>query len=293
MQKTLLQTIERRERMSDNSEVIVYQTNDGNLKMNVRLEEETVWLTQMQMVELFQSTKQNVSLHINNAVAEGELDPNSVVKEYLTTAADGKNYRTKHYNLDAIISVGYRVKSLRGTQFRIWANKILRDYLLKGYSINNRMNRIEDSVEALKCRVNEIDLQINTHLIPTQGVFSQGQIFDAYVFATNLIKSATKTIILIDNYIDEKSLLILSKRNKGVSAEIYTKQITAQMKLDLEKHNSQYEPIKINKLTTFHDRFVIVDGVVYHIGASLKDLGKDLFAFSRINIKAEKLLDSV
>ncbi|MCL2844312.1 MAG: virulence RhuM family protein [Chitinivibrionia bacterium] len=279
--------------MSDNSEVIVYQTNDGNLKMNVRLEEETVWLTQMQMVELFQSTKQNVSLHINNAVAEGELDPNSVVKEYLTTAADGKNYRTKHYNLDAIISVGYRVKSLRGTQFRIWANKILRDYLLKGYSINNRMNRIEDSVEALKCRVNEIDLQINTHLIPTQGVFSQGQIFDAYVFATNLIKSATKTIILIDNYIDEKSLLILSKRNKGVSAEIYTKQITAQMKLDLEKHNSQYEPIKINKLTTFHDRFVIVDGVVYHIGASLKDLGKDLFAFSRINIKAEKLLDSV
>lgn len=269
----------------DNSEVIIYQTNDGNLKINVRLEFETVWLTQAQMTELFQSTKQNVSLHINNAIAEGELDQNSVIKEYLITAADGKNYRTKHYNLDAIISVGYRVKSLRGTQFRIWANKILKDYLLKGYSINNRMNRIEDNMEVLKNKVNEIDLQINTHLIPTQGIFFDGQVFDAYEFASKIIRSAKNSIALIDNYIDETTLTHLSKKKDGVNILLLTKNTNKQLHLDIQKANAQYGSFEVKLFTQSHDRFLIIDygKEVYHLGASLKDLGKKWFAFSKMN----------
>jgi len=271
--------------MPDNSEVIVYQTNDGKLKINVRLEFETVWLTQIQMAELFQTTKQNISLHINNAIAEGELDLDSVVKEYLITAADGKNYRTKHYNLDVIISVGYRVKSLRGTQFRIWATKKLKNYLLKGYAINNRMNRIEDNVETLKNKVNEIDLQINTHLIPTQGVFFEGQVFDAYELASKIIRSAKQSIVLIDNYIDENTLTHLAKKKKGVTVLLLTKNTGKQLNLDIQKANAQYGDFAVKQFTPSHDRFLIIDNgkAVYHIGASLKDLGKKWFAFSKMD----------
>ena len=140
------------------------------------------------MAILFGQTKQNISLHINNCFKEKELNRESVVKESLTTAKDGKQYKTGYYNLDVIISVGYRVKSKQGTLFRIWANRVLKEYLLKGYSINNRMNRIEDNVEELKNKVNQIDVQISSHLIPTQGIFYDGQVFDAYVFVNNLVK---------------------------------------------------------------------------------------------------------
>ena len=251
------------------------------------------------MVELFGRTKQNISLHINNIFKEGELNPESVVKEYLTTtqhgAIKGKTQTTsvKHYNLDVIISVGYRVKSPQGTQFRIWATKKLRDYLLNGYLVNTRMDRIEDNADVLKHRVDEIELHLKTKDIKKQGIFYDGQIFDAYVFFSDLVRQAKKSVILIDNYIDESILLILSKRQVSVTAVIYTQKITPKIQLDLKKHNAQYEPITIYTTTKFHDRFLIIDDTVYHIGASLKDLGRKLFAFSKMEIEPAILLKSI
>ena len=266
----------------EQGEIILYQP-DETVKLEVHMEDETVWLTQAQMVELFCSTKQNISLHINNIFKEKELVKDLVVKKSLTTASDGKKYQTNFYNLDVIISVGYRVKSVRGTQFRIWANSVLKEYLLKGYSINQRLSELEKTV-ALHSE--KIDFFVRTSLPPVEGIFFDGQIFDAYKFATDLIKTARKSLLLIDNYVDESVLLMLSKRNPGVSATIYTQKITAQLQLDLDKHNDQYTPINIRTYRNSHDRFLIVDDKeVYHIGASLKDLGKKMFAFSKLEIE--------
>lgn len=193
----------------------------------------------------------------------------------------------KYFSLDVIISVGYRVKSQRGTQFRIWANKILKEYILKGHAISQRFERLEYRVTETE---KKIDFFVQTSLPSKEGIFFDGQIFDAYVFVSNLIKSAQKSIILIDNYIDETVLLLLSKRLSNVDATIYTKQISLQLQLDLVKHNAQYEPVSIYKSTNFHDLFLIIDNVVYHIGASLKDLGKKLFGFSKMEIAANVLL---
>lgn len=273
--------------MENQGEIILYQP-DETVKLEVRLENETVWLTQMQMAELFRTTKQNVSLHINNIFKEKELDKNTVVKDSLTTASDGKTYRIKYFNLDVIISVGYRVKSPRGTQFRQWASKVLKEYLLKGYSINHRLTELEHTVAE---HSKKIDFFVHTSLPPVEGIFYDGQIFDAYQFATNLIKSAKQSLILIDNYVDESVLLMLSKRNNGIPATIYTQKINAQLQLDLEKYNAQYPPIHIQTYRNGHDRFLIIDEAeVFHIGASLKDLGKKMFAFSKMNIPAEMIL---
>lgn len=271
--------------MEQHGEIILYQP-DETVRLEVRLEEETVWLTQAQMSELFRATKQNVSLHINNIFKEGELQKNATVKEYLTVQKEGNRLvkrKIEYYNLDVIISVGYRIKSIRGTQFRQWANKVLRDYLLKGYAINQRMEKLERTVSE---HGEKIDFFIRTSLPPVEGVFFNGQIFDAYVFATNLIKSAKKSLILIDNYVDESVLLMLAKRNPGVSAAIYTGNCNRQLQLDLERHNNQYPEIIIREYKLSHDRFLIIDSQVYHIGASLKDLGKKLFAFSMLDIDA-------
>lgn len=208
------------------NEIILYRPNELAEHIEVRLEDETVWLSQQQMATLFDQTKQNVSLHINNCFKEGELEKKTTVKESLTVQKEGSRTvkrKLEYYNLDVIISVGYRVKSKQGTQFRIWATRVLKDYLLKGYTINNRMNRLEDSVEALRNKVSEIDLQINTHLIPTQGVFFDGQVFDAYQLASRIIRSAKKNIILIDNLIDESTLTHLSKKARGVRVLLLTK----------------------------------------------------------------------
>jgi hypothetical protein len=276
------------------NEIILYRPDELAEHIEVRLEDETVWLTQAQMATLFDQTKQNISLHINNCFKENELMSDSVVKESLTTAKDGKNYNTKFYNLDVIISVGYRVKSKQGTQFRIWATRVLKDYLLKGYSINNRMNRLEDNFETLKNKVNEIDLQISTHLIPTQGVFFDGQVFDAYELASKIIRSAKERIILIDNYIDETTLTHLAKKQKGVKVLLLTKtpstgsgQANKQQTLDVQKANAQYGNFELKIFTQSHDRFLIIDNKeVYHLGASLKDLGKKWFAFSKLEVKS-------
>lgn len=271
---------------------------DESIKMEVRMENETVWLTQNQMAELFQSTKQNISLHTNNIFKEKELNMDSVVKESLTTASDGKRYRTKYYNLDVIISVGYRVKSQRGTQFRQWANRVLKDYLLKGYAINQRIYQIDSKLTAhdrqLEELTSKVDFFVRTSLPPVEGIFFDGQIFDAYVFSAQLVKSARSSLLLIDNYVDESVLLLFSKRTPGVIATIYTKQITPQLQLDLTRYNSQYPQVDIRTCQQAHDRFLIIDNTeVYHIGASLKDLGKKLFAFSKMEMPATHIINSL
>lgn len=286
--------------MDTNNEIILYQP-DTSISLEVKLEDETVWLTQAQMVDLFQTSKQNISLHTNNIFKEGELDANSVVKENLTTASDGKKYRTKYYNLDVIISVGYRVKSIRGTQFRQWANKILKDYLLRGYSVNQRLlymesridHRLSEHDSQIKELSGKVDFFLRTSLPPKEGIFFDGQIFDAYGFVCDLVKRAKKRIVLIDNYIDETVLTLLDKRNNGVLATIYTKRIDRQLQLDIERHNDQYAPIDVRQAQRIHDRFIVIDDTLYHIGASIKDLGIKLFAFSKMEASPEMILDSL
>ncbi len=211
--------------MKTEGEIILYQSEDST-QLEVRIEDETVWLTQVQMSELFQTTRNNVTLHISNIFKEGELERNSVCKESLLTASDGKSYKTTFYNLDVIISVGYRVKSKRGTQFRIWANSVLKEYLMKGYVLNHRINQLEKKVFE---HDQKFDLLIKTSLPPNEGIFYDGQIFDAWKFAADLVKSAKKSIVLIDNYIDESVLHLLSKRNAGVKIIIYTSRISNQL----------------------------------------------------------------
>jgi hypothetical protein len=282
--------------MTESNEIVLYQP-DETIKLEVRLENETVWLTQQQMAVLFETTKQNVSLHINNIFKECELDKNSVVKESLTTAADGKKYRTSYYNLDVIISVGYRVKSRRGTQFRIWATKVLKDYLLRGYALNQRLTRIESQLDShqqlLTEHSNKIDFFVKSSLPPVEGIFYDGQIFDAYKFANDLIRNAKQRVVLIDNYVDDSVLQMLDKRQQNVSATIYTKNFTPQLQLDVQRHNAQYAPITIQQFTKSHDRFLIIDDTVYHIGASLKDLGKKWFAFCKMDITATEVLNRI
>ncbi|MBO7438622.1 MAG: virulence RhuM family protein [Bacteroidales bacterium] len=285
--------------MKEANEIVLYQP-DETIKLEVRLENETVWLTQQQMADLFETTKQNVSLHISNVFKEEELSPTSTVKEYLTVQKEGNRTikRTqKYYNLDVIISVGYRVKSRRGTQFRIWANKVLKDYLLKGYSINQRLIKIENQLEnhhsILLEHANKIEFFVKTSLPPVEGIFYDGQIFDAYKFVNDLIRSAKQRIVLIDNYIDDSVLQMIDKRQNSVSAVIYTKSISAQLQLDIQKHNAQYEPIVVQEFANSHDRFLCVDDIVYHIGASLKDPGKKWFAFNKMAISADHLLNKI
>ena len=283
--------------MEQQGEIILYQP-DESVRMEVRIEDETVWLTQAQMAELFETKRQAITKHLKNIFQSGELNENSVCSILELTASDGKSYKTKTYNLDAIISVGYRVNSKNATLFRRWASQVLKDYLLKGHVINQRISNLEQRVDAKflsydmqLTRLNEkVDFFVRTSLPPVEGIFFDGQIFDAYAFATNLIKSAKNSLILIDNYIDENTLLMLSKRTTGVDATIYTQRITPQLQLDLTRHNNQYPPINIRTYRQAHDRFLIIDrSDVYHIGASLKDLGKKLFAFSKMDIPASIL----
>ena len=283
--------------MEQQGEIILYQP-DESVRMEVRIEDETVWLTQAQIAELFETKRQAITKHLKNIFQSGELNENSVCSILELTASDGKSYKTKTYNLDAIISVGYRVNSKNATLFRRWASQVLKDYLLKGHVIIQRISNLEQRVDAKflsydmqLTRLNEkVDFFVRTSLPPVEGIFFDGQIFDAYAFATNLIKSAKNSLILIDNYIDENTLLMLSKRTTGVDATIYTQRITPQLQLDLTRHNNQYPPINIRTYRQAHDRFLIIDrSDVYHIGASLKDLGKKLFAFSKMDIPASIL----
>ncbi len=276
--------------MEQQGEIILYQP-DATVRLEVRLEDETVWLTQAQMVDLFKSSKANISEHIKNIYEQQELEEHSTVRNFRTVRQEGKRQITRtltYYNLDTIISVGFRVNSKQGIQFRQWANKVLKDYLLKGYSINQRLTALEQTVAE---HSQKIDFFVRTSLPPVEGVFFEGQIFDAYKFVTDLICSANESVTLIDNYVDNSVLLMLGKRGKGVKANVYTSKITMQLQLDLDKYNDQYPPIDIHTYKNSHDRFLIIDNRdVYHIGASLKDLGKKLFAFSKLNEAASAIL---
>jgi hypothetical protein len=271
--------------MTNKNEIILYQT-DETLQLEVQVADETVWLNRQQLVLLFDRDVKTIGKHINNALNE-ELSGFAVVAKFATTAKDGKTYQVEYYNLDMILSIGYRVKSKRGIQFRIWANSVLKNYLLKGYAINQRFERIESRVAETEKR---IEFFVKTSLPPVEGIFYDGQIFDAYLFVANLIKSARTSITLIDNYIDESILTLLSKRKENVNATIYTSEISKQLFLDLAKYNSQYQPVTIKNFKKSHDRFLIIDDAIYHIGASLKDLGKKWFAFSKIKIDTKELL---
>ena len=280
-------------------EIVIYQPDEVT-RLEVKVENETVWLNRMQMAMLFGRDVKTIGKHISNAQKE-ELKSISTVANFAIVQKEGNRIVERiieYYSLDMIISVGYRVKSYRGVLFRIWANSVLKNYLLKGHSIVNRLNVIEKNFEkrfeSHEARLNEhekqIDFFVRTSLPPVEGVFYDGQIFDAYVFASDLIKSARVRLILIDNYVDESALLMLAKRGAGVSAEVRTGRLSQQLQLDLAKHNSQYEQIYVSQVANVHDRFLIVDDIVYHLGASLKDLGKKLFAFSKMSIPAAMLL---
>ncbi|HBG69963.1 MAG TPA: DNA-binding protein [Bacteroidales bacterium] len=282
------------------NEIIIYHNEDSSTKIEVRLEDETVWLTIEQISALFGRDRTVINRHINNIFKEGELGREMVCAFFaLTTqhgAIKGKTQikNVEHFNLDVIISVGYRVKSKRGTQFRIWANKVLKDYLLKGYAVNNRFERLESEVNQIKSKLSDIDFKISTNLPPNEGIFYEGQVFDAYVLACDIVKTAKKSIILIDNYIDESVLNLLTKRQSGVSATIFTKSISKQLELDIKKHNQQYPAIEVKVFTKSHDRFLIIDNeIVYHIGASLKDLGKNWVAFSKMNLESFEMINKL
>ncbi len=282
------------------NEIILYRPNELAEHIEVRLEDETVWLNRNQIATLFGRDVKTIGKHINNVFSEGELIKEVVVAKFATTTQHGaikgktQNLNVEYYNLDVIISVGYRVKSAQGTQFRIWANKVLKDYLLIGYSLNSRMNRVEENIDNLAKRVEGIDLQIKTSLPPKQGIYFDGQVFDAWIFVSQLVKLANKSLILIDNYIDESVLNLFLKRKNGVTVKIYTANLTSTLKTDIEKHNKQYPPIEIKTFKNAHDRFLIIDEKhVYHIGASLKDLGKKLFGFSKMEFDANVLIENL
>ena len=279
--------------MQQTGEIILYQPNE-NVQLEVRLEEETVWLTQAQMAELFQKDRTVVTRHINNVFAEGELDQESNVHFLHIPFSDRP---VKLYSLDVIISVGYRVKSQRGIQFRQWANKVLKDYLLKGYALNQRLLKIENQLENQQVILAEhsekIDFFVRTSLPPAEGIFFEGQVFDAHVFVSDLIRSAKNSIVLIDNYIDDTVLKLLDKRPAGIKATVYTRQISPTLQNDINLHNAQYEPIIVVEFAQSHDRFLMIDETVYHIGASMKDLGKKWFAFSKMEITSSQLLSKM
>ena len=280
--------MEEKKPLAQNGEIILYQP-DSSIRLEVLLREDTVWLNRQQIADLFHRDIKTIGKHIQNAKAE-ELKGIPTVAKFAIVQKEGNRLinRTKeYYNLDMILSVGYRVKSPQGIMFRQWANRVLKDYLLRGHAINQRIERLEQRVSKTE---EQIGFFVRTALSPVEGVYYDGQIFDAYAFAADLIRSARKRIVLIDNYVDDSVLLTLAKRKEGVSAEIVTKHVSETLKLDLERHNRQYPPVTVRECDRYHDRFLIIDDTVYHLGASLKDLGKKLFAFSRMEMTAEEVL---
>lgn len=286
---------------TNNHSMVIYHSEDGVVQLEVQLSDETVWLTQKQMSWLFNTSSQNITIHINNVYKERELVKEATCKDFLQVQKEGGRTiqrKVKHYNLDVIISVGYRVKSLRGMQFRQWANRVLKEYLLRGYSINQHLmlmeqridHQLQEHAEQIHHLEEKVDFFVRTSLPPVEGIFYNGQIFDAYVFAADLIKSAKESIVLIDNYIDESVLMMLAKRDSWVKAKIITRTPNRSLIQDIERHNEQYPKIELEENNNYHDRFLIIDKTVYHIGASLKDLGKKLFAFSKMEIPADKIL---
>ena len=283
---------------SNKGEIVMYQP-DETIRLEVRMEGETVWLSQAQMADLFDKDRTVIGRHIRNIYKEEELERNITCAKFAHMGADGDQaYEFTAYNLDVIISVGYRVKSKRGTKFRQWANKVLKEYLLRGYVVNTRIAALEQHAAQQDIEIKELKDKVaffvRSSLPPVEGIFYDGQIFDAYAHIISLIKQAKTSIVLIDNYIDVDTLTMLSNRNANVSATIYTRQLSQQQQLDVQRHNQQYPPIIINVCQRNHDRFLIIDDVAYVFGASLKDAGKKLFAYIRMQeTSAQELLNKI
>ena len=277
--------------LEQTGEIVMYQP-DETIRLEVKMDNETVWLTQAQMAELFQRDQSVIARHIKNIYKEGELSEEGTYAKFAYMGHEGmQRYEVTNYNLDVIISVGYRVKSQRGTDFRRWALQILKDYLLKGYVVNQRIAALEHQVSDLKDKVNFF---VRTSLPPVEGIFFDGQIFDAYRFVSDLIRKAKKSVVLIDNYVDDTVLSLMDKRQEGVTAIVYTKSVNEQLQLDITRHNEQYATIEVRQFNKAHDRFLLIDDEVYHIGASIKDLGKKWFAFTRMHdIKAAELISKM
>ena len=284
----------------DQNQIILYSPNES-ISLEVRLENETVWLNRQQIAQLFGRDIKTIGKHINNALRE-ELSNCSVVANFATTATDGKTYNVEYYNIEVITSVGYRVKSKQGVQFRQWANKVLKDYLLRGYAVNQRIDSLENKIDnklyeheqKIEHLTEQVDFFVRTSLPPIEGVFHNNQVFDAHILMSDLVKQAKVRIIIIDNYVDDSVLTLLSKRKTGLIAEIYTYKKSEQFTLDLDKHNLQYPSVTVHVNKTCHDRFLIIDDKVYHIGASIKDLGQKLCAVTLLNsITAEDILNKL
>lgn len=269
----------------------IIQYNNGEIELTVSIESDTIWLSQMQISELFDTSTDNISLHLKNIFNDKELNEDSTTEVFSLVRQEGNRKvkrNIKHYNLDAIISVGYRVSSYKATKFRQWATSVLKEYISKGYAINThkiteyRLSNLENDMKLIKSKIK-------------QGVFFEGQFFDAYIFISDILKQVKKSITLIDNYIDETTLLHLSSKiNKNVKINIITKNITKEIKLDIEKNNKQYNNINIYQYKDSHDRFLILDHkTIYHIGASIKDLGNKWFAFSKMEDENLELLNKV
>ncbi len=277
----------------DAGEIVFYQP-DNSINLEVRIAQETVWLSQSQMAELFGTQRQAITKHLKNIFDTGELVRESTSSILELLRKEGSRIvkrQVELFNLDVIISVGYRVNTAQGILFRQWANRVLKEYLLKGYSVNHRLERLEQRVAKTE---EKIDFFVRTALPPQQGIFFDGQVFDAYRFVADLIKKAKQSIVLIDNYVDDSVLSLLDKRERNVSAKIYTQNISPQLQLDINKHNSQYPLIEVNQFNKAHDRFLLIDDEIYHIGASIKDLGKKWFAFTLMHdITAKELIKKI
>lgn len=281
-------------------EIVMYQP-DETIRLEVRMEGETVWLSQAQMGELFGTGRQAITKHLQNIYDSAELDKGATCSILELVRQEGHRMvkrKIEFYNLDVIISVGFRVNTKRGIEFRQWANKVLKEYLLRGYVVNTRIAALEQhsaqqdiEIQQLKSKV---DFFVRTSLPPVEGIFFDGQIFDAYTQIVGLIRQAKTSVVLVDNYIDETTLTMLSRRGSGVTATIYTRPLSAQQQLDVQRHNQQYAPITVNVCQHNHDRFLIVDDAVYLFGASLKDAGKRLFAYIRMQeTSAQEMLDGI
>ena len=283
------------------NEIIVYQPAGGEFHIEVRVDQDTVWLTQAQMAELFGTVPQNITVHIKKVYDEGELEKNSTCKEYLQVASEGsrKVKRTlKFYNLDVIISVGYRVKSIQGTRFRQWANSVLKEHMLKGFSVNQRLVAHENRLENIDSRViyleKQVDFFVKANLPPKEGVLQAKAFWSGYDFAVQLVRLAKQEIVIIDPFADDTTLSLMPKRNPGVNAIIYSARINQTMKAECERLNRQSPPVELRTMREVHDRFIVVDETVYHIGASIKDLGNKLTAFSVLGfVTKQQLLEMI
>ena len=281
----------------EKNEIIVYQPEGGEFHIEVRVDQDTVWLTQAQMAELFGTVPQNITVHIKKVYDEGELEKNSTCKEYLQVASEGsrKVKRTlKFYNLDVIISVGYRVKSIQGTRFRQWANSVLKEHMLKGFSVNQRLVAHENRLENIDSRViyleKQVDFFVKANLPPKEGFLQAKAFWSGYEFAVQLVRSAKQEIVIIDPFADDTSLSLMPKRNPGVNAIIYSARINQTMKAERDRLNRQCPPVELRTMREVHDRFIVVDETVYHIGASIKDLGNKLTAFSVLSLLTKQQL---